>query len=343
MPRVTDVRYVGRRQTYDLEVDHPSHQFYLANGLLTSNSHAVSYALDSYMCAYLLHHFEPEWLCAYAEEYIDSNDKKRAKVLSEIRALGYRLVRVDINHADKTWTIIEGKKFMPAFTSVKSVGDKAVDEILANRPYRSPRDLLWDDEGRWRHSKFNKSAMKNLIKVGAFGSMDIVGEGRFFSHYRHMYECIIEHWAELKKKSGWERLQELADEYRDMPDWTREERAEMYMSLVGALDLDLIFPDDLVDKLARRGVSSVDDALEGEKAIHWLVTTDVRPAKTKRGKDYLRVQCVGEGGQQHRMFVWGWKPGREQVRKYCGYLAEVEKSSFGLSTVPWKMREVSEQ
>src|SRR5690606_1354494 len=134
-----------QHQTYDIEVDHPDHQFYLANGLLTSNSHAVSYALDSYMCAYLLTKYEAEWLCAYAEEYAADSDKKRARALSEIKALGYELVRVDVNMADRTWTIIPGKKFMPAFTTIKSIGDAAVDEILRNRPYNTVYDLLWDE------------------------------------------------------------------------------------------------------------------------------------------------------------------------------------------------------
>lgn len=340
MVHVVSQKHVGRRRTFDLEVAHPDHQFYLANGLLVSNSHAVSYALDSYMCAYLLTHFEAEWLCAYAEEYAGDSDKKRARALSEIKALGYELVKVDINKADKSWTIMSGKKFMPSFTTIKSIGDVAVKEILQNRPYKDVYHLLWNEDRKWKHSKFNKRVMENLIKVGAFDSMDLVGEDKYFASYRHMHTCIIENWDKLKRKTGAVLLDQLAAKGRDAPDWSREEKVAMYMELVGELDIDLVIPPNVRERFLEKDVTSVDDAEAGDKRIHWLVVVDTKPAKTKKGKDYLRVQCIGESGIQHRMFVWGWKPGGAQIRKYYGYLAEVEKSDFGLACTPWKMREV---
>lgn len=339
MVKVVSQEYVGEVPTYDLEVGHPDHQFFLANGLLTSNSHAVSYALDSYMCAYLLTHYEAEWLCAYAETYSTDSDKKRERALSEIKALGYTLVKIDINHADRTWTIIPGKKFMPSFLTCKSIGVAAIREIVENRPYNTAYDLLWDKNGKWRHSKFNKRAMENLIKIGAFESMDIVGEDKFFSNYRHMHACIIENWDKLKKKDGRQLLDELAAE-RGLEDWTREEKVRMYASLVGALDINLLIPPAVRQRLSERGVTSIDDAVEGEKKIHWFVATKCEPKKTSKGKDYLMVTAQGESGQTYRMFVWGWRPNGNAIRPQYAYLAEVEKSDFGLATNPWKMREI---
>ena len=249
-------------------------------------------------------------------------------------------MKVDINQASNTWTIIPGKKFMPSFTTIKSIGGAAVKDILDRRPYKNVDDLLWNEDGTWKHSKFNKRVMENLIKIGAFESMDIVGEGKHFSSYRQMHACIIENWALLKKKSGRKLLTELVVASSDIEDWTREEKAAMYVELVGELDLDLVIPPALKQRLTDKGVTSVDAAMPDEKCIHWLVVVDATPAKTKKGKSYLRLQCVGESGEQHRMFVWGWKPDGPQIKKYYGYLAEVEKSSFGLATTPWKMREI---
>jgi len=170
--------------------------------------------------------------------------------------------------------------------------------------------------------------------------MDIVGDDKYFVNYRHMYECIIGNWGALKKKTGRATLDKLAAATRDMPDWSREEKVAMYVTLVGEIDMDLIIPPALMKRLSDKGVTSVDDAGEGDAKIHWMVIVDAKPAKTKKGKDYLRVQCVGESGMQHRMFIWGWRPGSVKLSKYTGYLAEVEKSDFGLATVPWKMREI---
>lgn len=342
MSRVVKATYVGRRQVYDLEVDHPSHQFYLANGLLTSNSHAVSYALDSFMSAKLLTHYEAEWLCAYIDEYSDAGDKKRAKALAEIKALGYKLVRPDINLADRTWAIIPGRKFMPSFNAVKSIGTKAVDEILRMRPYNSAYELLWNDDGTWKHSKFNKRAMQNLIKVGAFASMDIVGDDKYFANYKHMHDCIIDNWAQLRKKSGPSTLDELAASNRDAPDWSREEKVSMYMKLVGAVDADLIIPERITERFREKGVKSIDDAEPGSAAIHWFIIVDTEVKKTKKGNKYLKATVIGESGSQKRMNIWGYKPERGDVKKYFGYLAEVETNDWGMSTVPWKMRVIDE-
>ena len=73
-----------------------------------NKSHAVCYAIDSYYCAWLLTYFEEEWLCAYLEA-MSGNDKKRSKAFSEVKTLGYTIVPIDINYADTSWTILDGK------------------------------------------------------------------------------------------------------------------------------------------------------------------------------------------------------------------------------------------
>jgi hypothetical protein len=52
MAKIVSCVPAGKHQTYDLEVNHPNHQFYLANGALTSNSHAMAYAITSYQCVH---------------------------------------------------------------------------------------------------------------------------------------------------------------------------------------------------------------------------------------------------------------------------------------------------
>ncbi len=61
-----------------------------------NKSHAVSYAINSYYCAWMMTHFEEEWLCAYLES-MEGNPDKRAKAFSEVAAMGYKIVPLDIN------------------------------------------------------------------------------------------------------------------------------------------------------------------------------------------------------------------------------------------------------
>ena len=141
MTKIIDVQYVGEHQTYDLEVDHPDHQFYLANGLLTSNSHSVAYAIDSYYGAWLMTHYETDWLatCLQSES---GNVEGLSVVVSEIKQAGYRVSPPDINTSGDVWSWSnELQAFVPPLSSLKRVGDTAVSEILENRPYRNLAEL----------------------------------------------------------------------------------------------------------------------------------------------------------------------------------------------------------
>ena len=118
-------------------------------------SHAVSYAVISYYCAWFLTHYEKEWITAYLESS-SGNPKKLSKAISEAKGLGYKISRLDINLSDKMWTCTEDKMLVPSFSSCKGIGDAAVQEILSQRPYKGVDDLFWNDDGSWKHSKLNK-------------------------------------------------------------------------------------------------------------------------------------------------------------------------------------------
>ena len=342
MPKVKSFRSVGKQQAYDLEVDHPDHQFYLANGLLTSNSHAVSYAIDSYMCAWLLTYYEPEWLCAYVESQ-SGQPESRAAAISELRGFGYGIAKVDINHASTKWTIIdETKQFMPSLLSVKAVGEAAIDEIERFRPYKDLYDLLWNDDGSWKHSKFNKRALENLIKINAFDSMGIVGKGKTFSSYKQMHAVIIEGMDKLKhKKKGRDELKERLSTTAGMEEWTKTERIEMSKELVGAADMDLMISQRLRDRLEEKGLKSIDEFTTPN--IYWFILDGCEAKMTRMGKPYLMLNAMGPYGKRHRIFCWSWKPQSGMPERNIPYLAELTSSDFGFGTFYFKMRSLKER
>lgn len=335
MPKVKSFHSIGLHKAYDLEVAHPDHQFYLANGLLTSNSHAVSYAIDSYMCAWLLTHYEPEWLCAYMETQ-DGQPDKRSEAISELRSFGYEIVRVDINFATDEWTIQPGKKFMPAFSTVKGMGDAAVKEIEENRAllpdgmYKSIEQLLWNPDGSWRHSKFNKRALENLIKICAFDSMGIVGPGKQFESYRHMWRVLIHAHdgpcvdkknvqtedpdacavkkvggtSELKhKKNGKAELEKRIKELR-CPEWSVSQRTKQAKEIVGSGDLNMIIKPNTRKYLESKDLKSIDDY--EKPGSYWFILDGIEMKLTKTNKSYALLTIMGLSGKKHRVYCWGF-------------------------------------
>ena len=299
-----------------------------------NKSHAVSYAIDSYYCAWLMTYHEEEWLCAYLEA-MSNNPKKRAKAFNEIRKLGYKTVPIDINHAEKSWTILDGKRFMPSFLSCKGIGEAAVDEIVENRPYHSVDDLLWSEDGKWRHSKFNKRTMQSLIRIRAFGSMDIVGPGCTFESYKHMEEVVINNNADIKKRTkrdpdrGRKMFKEHLLEFSDIGEWSRIEMAEQLVEYLGSCNASNLVSESLLNRFSEMNLASFDEY--NGKDIYWFIVTGVTPKKTKRGKPYLLLSVAGDSGVNERMFMWNWDE-QFAIEKYSVCVAEIDKSDFGYAT-----------
>jgi DNA polymerase-3 subunit alpha len=329
----------GKQQTYDLEVDHPDHQFYLADGTLTSNSHSVSYAFSSYQTSWLMTYFEPQWLCAYIESQIGDPDK-RAAAISAAKSYGYKVSKIDINSSSYDWSVSDdGKSFFPSFRTAKGIGDAAIEEILAKRPYTSIESAFWDADGNWRHSKFNKRVWDALIKLEAFDSMDLVGPGKTFASYKQMHKIVIEGHDELKKKKGkGQAYLKLAIEETDPAEWTTLERVKNYADLVGGLNIDMIMTQDVQDHLMKRGIVSIDELPEGKKDVVWFVPVSSELAVTKNGKKYVKIMAVGSSGKQQKIFAWNIST-PDSIKIFQPYAGETERGGFGLSLK--KMMEIT--
>lgn len=342
MSNIVSIKEVGEELTYDLEVDHPDHQFYLSNGMLTSNSHSYSYAIDSFMCAYLMTYHEAEWLCSYLESQMGNADARGAAIAT-VKSFGYKMGRVDVNYSTDRWVIgPDGKTFVPPLLSVKGVGQSAVDEITANRPYTTVEDLCWNADGKWRHSKFNKKALENLIMVGAFESMGIVSDAEpdgtvRFKTWRQMHEVLVENSDRLRKKDGRLALRVMASTMSDIEEWSNAERAAFHRELIGDVNVDMILDPDTQERLAARDVSSIDDMREGEKKIAWFVLVDVKLLRTKNDKPYALLFCVGESGTTHRIKVWGVGEGFAPELN-ASYIAEINRDDWGMSTKAQQFR-----
>lgn len=318
-----------------------------------NKSHAVAYAIDSYWCAWLMTYYEEEWLCAYLESMSGTPDK-RETAFGEVKALGYQFVPIDINHANSSWTILPGKKFMPSFLSCKGIGASAIEEIVANRPYKSVYDLLWKDikisDGRvtdvsWRHSKFNKKALETLIKIGALESLDETGEGKTFASYKHMHHVLIENADKVKKISkrepsiGMQNMRDIAAATRDeYPEWTREEKVHNQVELLGSVDVSTIVDPMLLKRLNEKNVRSIEELEQGEKGVVWFIVQAVNQKVTKNKKVYAQIEALGPTGRVVKLSVWGWKGG--SIVPFTPHLAEVEKNDFGCSTTMWKLKKL---
>ena len=317
-----------------------------------NKSHAVAYAIDSYYAAWLHTHYETDWLATILQSE-NGNPAAMSKAISEIKSFGYEIAPADINHSGADWQYSDLlKAFVPPLTSLKGVGDKAVDEIFENRPYQNLDDLFFTEDGSWRHSKLNKTAFTTLCKMEAFSSLKEIKEG-ILNNHRQLFEMIISNYDRLRKgrygitktqqkralKNGEELVPVVNDimkVVKTITDWNRTEKIQNYMDLSNDASIDLLFPQSFVDKVRQKNVESVFKIPSGEKGIGWFCILETIKKKTKNGKDFLRLKVTDNESNTGWVRVWGTL---EDDINYTLWLSEVHNdASWGMSTSLRKMK-----
>lgn len=282
-----------------------------------NKSHSVSYATTSYQCAWFLTYYPDEWIASYVDYCATEKGKVTGKedpknvALAEAKKLGYTISKPDINFSNYGYSIKDGKVLVPGFSSIKGIGSAAIEEIERYRPYTSFEDLILNSNDSWRHTKFNKKALSALIKLEAFESLGIVGEGKLFKNYNQLHCVLVDHGEEIKKettkKSGKpkEKLRKLVEESQTLEDWTAKEKIAFHTELAGTVDTNLIIPATIRIKLDDMGFEPLD--CWSLKNNYWAIVSSISVAKTKTGKSYLRMKLFTDTSEDFTCFVWNYK------------------------------------
>ena len=313
-----------------------------------NKSHAVAYALGSYYAAWLHTYYETDWLSTILESE-NNNPKNLSKAISEIKAMGYEVSTHDVNESGLSWTWSDRKKaFIPPLTSIKGLGKNAVREIMANRPYSSLEQMLYNDEGKWYHSKLNKTGFSALCKVEALDALEEMWRGDIRNH-RQLHDIIIENYDKLKKSKYGMTLRQakkteaepilprLVEQTLETEDWTRVEKLQMYQDMCSATRDDLAFPEDLMEKIKSSDVKSVLQLSPGESGIGWFCVVEWIKKTTKNKKIFYRVKITDSESNTGWLRVWGEIP--EDMQPYTIWLTQTKNDpNWGCSTSVKKIR-----
>jgi DNA polymerase III alpha subunit len=194
--KVVSVSLSGSKDVYDIEVDDPNHNF-VANSIVTCNSHAAAYAINAYNSLWLKVHYPLEfWSVALSRA---SEDDFPQYVNEMQQTEGIEIKPVNINKSDIN--IVANKKdnsIYWAINATKQVGEKAQNQIMEERSkngeYFSLAEFI--DRHTFKGSAVNKSVIENLIYSGAFDTMD---ETREFSNIFSAREFMLGKYREKNK------------------------------------------------------------------------------------------------------------------------------------------------
>ena len=147
-----------------------------------NKSHAVSYSYITYRNAWLKHYYPIHFYASLLTKLYNNDNKKHLihDVIAECKQINIKILPPDINKSLNNFIPTkEGIRY--ALTSVKGLGESALNYLLEIRPFNSLEDFVMRAERR--HMKQN--VVDNLIKCGCF---DNEGKTRYeiLKQYREM-------------------------------------------------------------------------------------------------------------------------------------------------------------
>lgn len=127
---------------------------------LFNKSHAACYSYITLLTAYLKKYYPVEFFSAIFS--IQDDEEKRAKYIAVAESMGITIQTPDVNISGKDFTpIAEENKILYGLGSIKGVGESAIPEIIANRPYTSIEDMI---------TKIPKKALNKRVGVSLISS-----------------------------------------------------------------------------------------------------------------------------------------------------------------------------
>jgi len=156
-----------------------SHIFDLVDkfaGYAFNKSHAAAYGLISYQTAWLKANYPVEFMAA-SMSFDLANTDKLAVFRQEIDRLGIELLPPDINRSEAAFSV----EFKPgdtkgavryALAAVKGVGQAAMEALVADREANGPFRDIGDFARRVDPKQVNKRLLEQLVRAGAFDSLE---------------------------------------------------------------------------------------------------------------------------------------------------------------------------
>lgn len=160
---IESVEYAGVQETYDVVMDAP-HNF-VANGIVTHNSHGFSYATMSYWTAWLKVHYPVEMITATLGSLIGHQHAvaRMAEFTMEARRMGITVLPPSVVSGSADFTM-DGLTVRYGLRAIKGMGPAKVGQIIYGQPYSSVEDFK-------ARSGADAGALYDLARAGALDEL----------------------------------------------------------------------------------------------------------------------------------------------------------------------------
>ena len=309
-----------------LEKGMPSHEarelwnkFEYFSGYGFNKSHAVSYCILSFQCAWLLNYYPSEWLAAFLDK---EPEKRKERAIATAKSMGYNVEPLNVNTSGTMWEVgPDGKTLIQPLTSIKGLGDVAIEQIIEHRPFNTVEEFLFHPEVRY--SKLNKKALDALCRAQAL--TDLVDDR--FSGLRHFWSAVCVDRPRKEKN-----LAENIEQYEPEGDFTEEEKLEYLVDLTGVFPINAVVTPRVRNKLDELYIPPISE-FDPELGVTWFIPRECKLKKSKNGKNFYVVKVIDDNNETTTIRCWGVDPSKDVVHINRPYMARLKYDpNWGFST-----------
>ena len=294
-------------------------KFEYFSGYGFNKSHAVSYCILSFQCAWLLNYYPAEWLAAFLDKEPES---RKERAISTAKSMGFSVEPLNVNTSGVAWEISEDNRtLVQPLTSIKGLGTVAIEQIIENRPFNTVEEFLFHPE--IKYSKLNKKALDALVRAQALNSLV---DDRF-TGLKHFWSAIAVDRPRKEKN-----LEENIQKYSLEGDFTEEEKLEYLVSLTGVFPISSVITTDVRKKLDELYIPPISE-YDAELGVTWFIPRECKLKKTKNGKSFYVVKVIDDNNETNTIRCWGVDPKKDLIHINRPYMARLKYDpNWGFST-----------
>ncbi|GAC1304532.1 MAG: hypothetical protein NVSMB21_05110 [Vulcanimicrobiaceae bacterium] len=166
---IVSIEPCGEAMTYDVEMAPDGPLNYIANRIVSHNSHAVAYGWIAYQTAYLKANHPRAYLAALMTSVKDKTEKL-VEYIEEAKKVGVPVLPPDVNESRIDFTVVE-REIRFGLAAIKGVGEGAVRAIIDARERGGRFVDLFEFVKRVDTKLLNRKVFEALVKCGALDSM----------------------------------------------------------------------------------------------------------------------------------------------------------------------------
>ena len=283
-----------------------------------NKSHAVSYSIISYQCAWLCNYFPAEWTAAFLER---EPEHRKEKAINLAKQHGFAIRDINVNTSGMRWEILDKNTLVAPLTTIKGLGEKAIEQILANRPFQNIEDFLFNEN--IVYSKLNKKALDVLCRAGA---MDNFIDNRF-SGDKHFWSAVC-----VDRPKRLKNFLDNIEKYEPEGSFTEEERITFLSDLTGIFPVSKVVTPAVqarIDSWVAPPISEFDHDL----GYCWCIPRSLAVKTSKNGRKFYVVEVIDSNSVLTKIRCWSINPDKDEIYLNRPYMLKPRYSAdWGFST-----------